>query len=85
MPAFMTLSADGVLTINSQSNNDVKLYEMEVTMTTPDSGDQKFQTVNINLSVCVLTGLTVPNQPTTLAYSIFALNKLTIDLGSPGF
>ena len=41
MPAFMSLDA-GVLTVDAQNNNLVKTYELEVTMTTPDSGDQVF-------------------------------------------
>jgi hypothetical protein len=58
---------------------------MKVTMTTPDSGDQKWNTVNVVLNYCVITGIAKPTTPTTLNYSIFALNKLTIDLSSPGF
>jgi hypothetical protein len=58
---------------------------MEVTMTTPDSGDQTFLTVNVVLDLCVIVSLDPPTDPTDLAYLIFAVSPLTIDLSSPGF
>lgn len=48
MPSFVFLQ-NGVITVNSQSNADVKVYNMKVTMETPDSGDQEFSTVKIDL------------------------------------
>ena len=80
----MTLDS-GVLTIDAQNNNLVKTYEMEITMVTPDSGDQTFQTVDVVLEVCVILSLDPPTMPTTLDYLIFATSDLTIDLSSPGF
>ena len=80
----MTLDS-GVLTIDAQNNNLVRTYEMEVTMVTPDSGDQIFQTVDVVLEVCVILSLDPPTMPTTLDYLIFATSDLTIDLSSPGF
>jgi len=62
IPSFMSLS-NGILTVNSQSNSDVKNYELKVTMTTPDSGDQVFETVKVVLNVCVITHLDAPTQP----------------------
>ena len=40
----MTLD-NGVLTVDAQLNSLVTTYEMTVTMATPDSGDQTFETV----------------------------------------
>lgn len=80
----MTLDA-GVLTVDSASNSDVKVYDMTVTMTTPDSGDQQFATVTVTLEVCVIVSLDPPTMPTTLEYLIFATSPLSIDLSSPGF
>lgn len=68
----MTLS-NGVLTVDSQDNADVKTYNMRVTMTTPDSGDQLFDTVKVVLGVCVITHLDAPTDPTSTTYTIFAL------------
>ena len=80
----MTLT-NGVLQVDAQSNSLIGTYVMKVTMTTPDSGNQVWNTVNVVLNYCVITGLAKPTAPTTLAYTIFALNKLTIDMSSPGF
>ena len=41
IPSFMTLD-NGVLTVDAQSNTLIRTYEMDITMTTPDSGDQVF-------------------------------------------
>ena len=84
LPSFMTLT-DGVITVDAQSNSLIRTYEMKVTMTTPDSGDQLFETVIIKLDYCVITGLAKPTDPTDLAYSIFAAAALVNDLGTPGF
>jgi len=54
-------------------------------MTTPDSGDQTFETVNVELNLCVITHLSPPNQPTDTSYLIFATSPLQIDLQLPGF
>ena len=80
----MTLD-NGVLTVDGQTNSLAQTYEMTVTMTTPDSGDQTFETVTIVLDLCVIVSLDPPTDPTTLDYSIFAVSPLTIDLSSPGF
>ena len=58
---------------------------MTITMTTPDSGDQTFATVNIILDYCVITHLDPPTDPTDLNYSIFATSDLSHDLSDPGF
>lgn len=58
---------------------------MEVTMVTPDSGDQKFLTVDVVLDLCVIVSLDPPTQPTETSYLIFAIDDLSIDLSSPGF
>ena len=63
LPAFITL-LNGVITVDSQSNSEVQVYNMKVTMTTPDSGDQNFVTVKIDLRVCVITHIVAPNAPT---------------------
>ena len=80
----MTLT-NGVLEVDARSNTHVKTYNMRVTMTTPDSGDQLFDTVKVVLDVCVITHLDPPSQPTETSYLIFATSPLTIDLSSPGF
>ena len=80
----MTLN-NGVLTVNSQSNLEVKTYNMRVTMTTPNSGDQTFDTVKVVLDVCVITSLAKPSAPQTTTYKIFDKPALTIDLSNPGF
>lgn len=41
IPSFMTLD-NGVLTVDAQNNSLVRTYEMKITMTTVDSGDQVF-------------------------------------------
>lgn len=80
----MTLT-NGVLEVDAQDNNLIGTYEMEITMVTPDSGDQVFQTVKVVLNYCVITHLTPPVDPTELDYLVFAPNPLVIDLGTPGF
>lgn len=80
----MTLNA-GVLTVDAQTNGLSQTYDMTITMVTPDSGDQTFATVTVVLDLCVIVSLDPPTDPTSLAYTIFAVNKLTIDLASPGF
>ena len=84
IPTFMTLNA-GVLTVNSASNLEVMTYNLRVTMTTPDSGNQNFDTVKVVLGVCVITSLDAPTQPATKSYPIFAPAALAIDLSTPGF
>lgn len=84
IPSFMTLT-DGILTVDAQSNSLIKTYEMEVTMTTPDSGDQNFLTMDVVLDLCVILSLDPPTMPTDLEYLIFAVSPLSFDLSSPGF
>ena len=54
-------------------------------MTTPDSGDQTFDTVTVVLNVCVITHLDPPTMPTALTYKIFDSPAHQIDLSTPGF
>jgi hypothetical protein len=84
MPYWMTLDT-GVITISSTSNDDVQIYEFEVTMTTPDSGDQVFETVSVKIDLCVVTHFDNPDIPVTQEYLLFALADLQIDISSPGF
>jgi hypothetical protein len=51
-------------------------------MSTPDSGDQVYETITIELGLCVITHLTAPSDITTLDrhQKVFALLDLTIDL-----
>lgn len=84
IPSFMTLD-NGVLTVDAQNNSLIKTYEMTVTMTTPDSGDQTFESVTVVLNLCVITHLDPPTQPSDTHYLIFATSPLSIDLSSPGF
>jgi len=58
---------------------------MSVTMTTPDSGDQTFETLNVVLDLCVILSLDPPTDPTSLEYLIFAVSPLSFDLSTPGF
>ena len=87
MPAFMTLDA-GVLTVVAMAPEDSAEdgeYEMQITMSTPDSGDQVYETVTVVLDVCVITHIDAPSDVTTLDlhYLIFALEDLSIDLQDP--
>jgi len=84
IPSFMTLE-NGVLTVDAQTNTLVRTYEMKVTMTTPNSGDQIFETVKVILDLCVIVSLDPPTDPTDTSYLIFATSPLVIDLSSPGF
>ena len=42
-----------------------------------------FNTVQIDLRVCVITNLDPPNTPTGLEYLIYAINPLDVDVSSP--
>lgn len=75
----MTLDA-GVLTIDPQSNTLIGKYEMRVTMATPDSGDQTFDTVIVNVDYCVIVSIDPPNVPDVLNYKIFAVDDVVIDI-----
>lgn len=81
MPAFMTLD-NGVLTIASVDNEERDEYRMRVTMSTPDSGDQVYDTVTITLKVCLITEIAAPSDVTTLDlhYLIFSIDDLSINL-----
>ena len=74
--------------MNSQSNNDVKVYTMEVTIQTQfELQPIVFDTVSIDLRVCVITNLDAPPAPTgnDIIQNIFATSAKTIDLSNPGF
>jgi hypothetical protein len=85
LPAFITMDANGVITVSSTTNADVRVYNMKVTMNTPDSGQQVYTTVKVDLQVCVITHLDPPTSPAATSYLIFAVSDLSIDLSSPGF
>ena len=55
---------------------------MRVTMSTPDSGDQVYDTVTIILDLCVITHLLPPSDVTVLDrhQKVFGLINLNIDL-----
>ena len=53
--------------------------------TTFELADITFNTVTIDLRVCVITDLDPPTSPTSLEQLIFALTPLDNDLSSPGF
>ena len=87
LPSFIT-RATNVLTVNSQSNNDVKVYTMEVTIQTQfELQPIVFDTVSIDLRVCVITNLDAPPAPTgnDIIQNIFATSAKTIDLSNQGF
>ena len=86
MPDFMTLdTSTGTLTIDAQDNTLIGIYEMQVTMTTEDSGDQVYETVTITLDYCVITHLDPPDTPSLLEYKVFAIDDVVLDLSTPGF
>lgn len=59
---------------------------MEVThSTTFEDAAIVFNTVTIDLRVCVITRIDPPTAPTTPEQLIFALTALDLDLSSPGF
>jgi len=85
LPAYFTLSGD-VLTIDATDNSQVRVYTMEVTHDTQfEDAPIVFNTVSIDLRVCVITRIDPPTSPTTTEQLIFALTPLDIDLSSPGF
>lgn len=85
MPAYFTLSGD-VMTIDATDNSQVRIYTMEVTIDTQfEDAPIVFNTVQIDLRVCVITRIDAPTQPVSTEYLIFALSPLDIDLSSPGF
>ena len=85
MPSFMSLSNVGVLTVDSASNSNAKTYNMKITMTTANSGNQLFSTLTVVVNNCVITHPTAPTEPASKTYSIFAPAALANDLVSPGF
>lgn len=50
---------------------------MQVTHSTVDNGDLTYATVTINIGICVITDISLPNIPTTsdLSYIIFDVQK----------
>jgi len=85
LPTFMTRTGD-VLTVSATSNTQVKIYTMKVTHSTKfELLPIVFNTVKIDLRVCVITNLDKPTAPTATEQKIFALTPLDINLSSPGF
>mgnify|MGYP000881288913 CR=1 FL=1 len=85
LPTFFTLSGD-VLTISATDNSQVKIYTMEVThSTTFELAPIVFDTVRVDLRVCLITNLDAPPAPSSTEQLVFALTPLDIDLSSPGF
>ena len=88
MPAWMSLnSITGVLTVDPNNNDQIGPYKMTVTMSTPDSGNQTFETVFITVKICVITGMVDPTVPVLANRSVlvYATTPLVIDISSPGF
>ena len=87
LPSYFDMTGD-VLTINSITNDDVRVYTMLVTHSTEFEDDPiSFNTVTIDLKVCVITDLDPPTAPSVADTTqlIFALTALDVDLSSPGF
>ncbi len=88
MPAWMSLDqTTGRLTVSPNDNNQIGPYKMTVTMTTPDSGDQTYETIFITVQICVITGMVDPVIPNLAGLSqlVYATSPLVIDVSSPGF
>jgi len=87
LPAFIT-RATNVITIASTDNANVKTYTMQVTVTTQfEDAPIVFNTVTIDLRVCVITDLDAPTAPTVgdATQLVFATTPKDITLASPGF
>ena len=85
LPSYFDLTGD-TLTINANDNSQVRVYTMQVTHNTvSEPADIVFNTVSIDLRVCVITHLDPPTAPVTTEQLIFATTPLDIDLSSPGF
>ena len=83
----MTMSGD-VITVAPTTNSQADTYTMLVTHSTVDEGDISFNTVTLEVGVCVITHIDIPSDPTDptpIEYTIHALNNINIDLSSPGF
>ena len=87
LPGYMTMSGD-VITVAPTTNSQADTYTMLVTHSTVDEGDISFNTVTLEVGVCVITHIDIPSDPTDptpIEYTIHALNNINIDLSSPGF
>jgi hypothetical protein len=87
LPGYMTLSGSD-LTVEPTDNSQADTYTMLVTHSTVSDGDISFNTVTIVVTVCLITHIDVPTDPTAsgaINYSIHALNDINLDLSSPGF
>jgi len=86
MPAFFKRTGD-VISVESTDNvNDIKVYTLQVTHNTAfELANIVFNTVTIDLRVCVITDLDPPTAPVSPEYLIFATSPLALDLSSPGF
>ena len=85
LPSYFALVGDR-LTINADNNDQVRVYTLLVTHSTTFEDDPiSFNTVSVNLRVCVITDIDPPTTPTSTTQLIFAENPLVIDLSSPGF
>ena len=85
LPSYFTLSGN-VLTIDATDNSQVRVYTMEVTHDTQfEDAPIVFNTVSIDLRVCVITDIDPPTAPTSTEQLIFATSPLNIDISSPGF
>ena len=77
-----------VITVAPTTNSQADTYTMLVTHSTVDEGDISFNTVTLDVGVCVITHIDIPSDPTDptpIEYTIHALNDINIDLSSPGF
>lgn len=85
LPTYFDLTGD-TLTVNADDNSQVRVYTMQVTHNTvSEPADIVFNTVSIDLRVCVITHLDPPTSPVATEQLIFATTPLDIDLSSPGF
>lgn len=87
IPSFMTLSGNTLTVAPTHNTNHVGTFNLRVTMTTPDSGPQTYDTVTVTVALCVVTELTATNAPSVsdLTYTIFSLQPTVLDVSSPGF
>lgn len=63
-PAYMYRTTNtNVVQVNADDNNQARGYIMQVTHSTPDSGDVVYSTVTINIGFCVITDIATPDLP----------------------
>lgn len=65
MPSYFVMAGD-VLTIDATANSQVRVYTLEVThSTTFEDAPIVFNTVSIDLRVCVITRIDPPTAPSS--------------------